>query len=214
MHFVGLAKMGNTKYKVAGKLHTAEELIAIYERERIHDCRKYKCRYIALRGMLGEQQVRIFLIRYGHNRRWNIMLTSDTSMSFVQAFEIYQIRWNIEVLNKETKQYLGLGGFQGRDFDGQIADCTICYITYTVMALEKRFGEYETMGDLFAGMEEDIMALTLWRRLLDCIRRLLEVLGRHLGVTFDELAESMINDNEAAESFFIMAKALEIRQSA
>ena len=30
-------------------------------------------------------------------------------MSFVKAFEVYQIRWNIEVMNKETKQYLGLG---------------------------------------------------------------------------------------------------------
>ena len=46
-------------------------------------------------------------------------------MSFVKAFETYQIRWNIEVLNKEAKQYLGLGGYQGRDFDGQVADCML-----------------------------------------------------------------------------------------
>lgn len=38
-------------------------------------------------------------------------------MSFVRAFEVYQIRWNIEVLNKECKQYLGLGTCAGRDFD-------------------------------------------------------------------------------------------------
>lgn len=70
-------------------------------------------------------------------------------MSFVKAFEVYQIRWNIEVMNKETKQYLGLGGYQGCDFNGQIADATLCYLTYTVMALEKRFTEYQTMGELF-----------------------------------------------------------------
>lgn len=139
------------------------------------------------------------------------MLTTDLAMSFVKAFEIYQIRWNIEVLFKETKQYLGLGGFQGRDFDGQIADSTLCFVTYTVMALEKRFSEYETMGELFACMEEDLMALTLWRRMLDCIRRLLDVLCVHLGVTFDELAESIINDDEAAEAYFIMSNALEYR---
>lgn len=212
--FVGLAKMGNTKYKVADKLHCAAELIALHERTDIHECRKYKCLYISLRGTLGSQQVRIFLIKYGHNQRWNILLTSDVTMSFVKAFEIYQIRWNIEVLNKEAKQYLGLGSYQGRDFDGQIADCTICFITYIVMALEKRFSDYETMGELFACMEDDVAALTLWQRMLECIRHLLNALCRHLGITFDELAESIINDDEAANDFFIMAKALEDSKSA
>ena len=31
------------------------------------------------------------------------------------------------------KGYLGLGSYMGRDFDGQIADATLCYITYIVM---------------------------------------------------------------------------------
>ena len=45
--------------------------------------------------------------------------------------------------------------------NGQIADATLCYITYIVMSLEKRMSEYETMGELFADMEDDVMALTL-----------------------------------------------------
>lgn len=211
--FVGLAKMGNTKYIVEGKSHSALELIALYERNRIHQCRKYKCLYISLRGKLGNQPVRIFFIRYGRNQRWNILLSTDMSMSFVKAFEIYQIRWNIEVLNKEAKQHLALGNYQGRDFDGQIADCTICFIVYIVMALEKRMSDYETMGGVFACMEEDVRALTLWRRILECIRHLLEVLCRHLGLTFDELAESIINDDNAAKDYFIIAGALERSQS-
>ena len=70
---------------------------------------------------------------------------------------IYQIRWNIKVFNKECKQYLGLGKCLGKDFDEQIADCTLCFLTYITMALEKRFSEYETMGELFNDMEEDLM---------------------------------------------------------
>lgn len=209
LHLVGLAKMGNAKYLVHGKLHNAMELIALYERERAHNCRLYKCHYISLQGKLGEQSVRIFLIRYGRNQRWNILICTDLSMSFVQAFEVYQIRWNIEVLNKECKQYLGLGKCLGRDFDGQIADCTLCFLTYITMALEKRFSEYETMGELFSDMEDDIMALTLWKRVLACIKRLLEVLCEHLGVTVDDMTESIINDGEDASAYLIMAKALE-----
>ena len=127
MHFVGLAKMGKTKYTVLGRKKNAAELIATYERERGKNCRKYKCRYIQLSGNLGDIPVRIFLIRYGRNSAWNVLLTTDTTMSFVKAFEVYQNRWNIEVMNKETKQYLGLGSYQGCDFNGQIADATLCY---------------------------------------------------------------------------------------
>lgn len=135
-------------------------------------------------------------------------------MSFVRAFEVYQIRWNIEVLNKECKQYLGLGTCAGRDFDEQIADCTPCFLTYITMSIEKRFSEYETMGELFTNMGEDLMALTLWKRVLACIKRLLEVLCEHLGVTIDELEESLINDDEAASAYLVMAKALEDRERA
>lgn len=125
MHFVGLAKMGKTKYTVSGRKKNAAELIATYERERGKNCRKYKCRYIQLTGNLGDIPIRIFLIKYGRNSAWNVLLTTDITMSFVKAFEVYQIRWNIEVMNKETKQYLGLGGYQACDFNGQIADATL-----------------------------------------------------------------------------------------
>ena len=117
--------MGNTKYFVEGKKHNAAELVAKYTR-RIKHCRKYKCQYIMLRGHWGDIPVRIYLIRYGHKQTWNIMLSTDQSMAFVRAFELYHIRWNIEVVNKETKGYLGLGSYMGRDFDGQIADATVC----------------------------------------------------------------------------------------
>ena len=107
---------------------------------------------------------------------------------------------------------IGLGACAGRDFDEQIADCTLCFLTYITMALEKRFSEYETMGGLFENMEEDLMALTLWKRVLSCIKRFLEVLCEHLGVTIDELEESLINDDEAASAYLIMTKALEDRE--
>ena len=84
---------------------------------------------------------------------------------------------------KETKQYLGLGGYQGCDFNGQIADATLCYLTYTVMALEKRFTEYQTMDELFSDIEDDFIALPLWKRVLACIEHILRVLGETLGVT-------------------------------
>ena len=56
------------------------------------------------------------------------------------------------------------------------------------------------------------MALTLWKRVQYCIKRLLEVLCEHLGVTIDELEESLINDDEAVSAYLVMAKAQEDRE--
>ena len=70
------------------------------------------------------------------------------------------------------------------------------------------------MGELFSDMEEDLMALTLWKRVLACIQRLLEILCEHLGVTMEELGESLVNDDEAASAYLAMAKALEDREQA
>ena len=93
--------------------------------------------------------------------------------------------------------------------NGQIADATLCYLTYTVMALEKRFTEYQTMGELFSDMEDDLMALTLWKRVLDCIERILRVLGETLGVTLQHLMATISgNDNEMSK-ILVMAEALE-----
>ena len=130
-------------------------------------------------------------------------------MSFVKAFETYQIRWNIEVLNKDTKQYLGLGAYQGRDFDGLIADCTLCYMTYTVLALEQRFTQYEAMGELFRKEREDLIALTLWKRTLACLKRLLEVLAGRLGLDFEDLLMQIVSDEQAAREYQAMAEALQ-----
>lgn len=56
------------------------------------------------------------------------------------------------------------------------------------------------------------MALTLWKRVLYCIQRLLKVLCENLGVTIDELEESLINDDEAVSAYLVMAKAQEDRE--
>lgn len=208
LHFLGMAKMGKTKYTVHGHRHTASELAVLYEREHSHCCRKYKCRYIPLKGTLGKQPVRIFLVKYGRAKNWNILITSDSKMTFIKAFETYQIRWNIEVMNKETKGYLGLGAYQGRDFDGLIADCTLCYATYTVMSLAQRFAQYETMGELFREEREKLIALTLWKRTLACLKRLLDVLAERMGLDFHELLIGITRDDRVAMEYQVIAEAL------
>ena len=111
-------------------------------------------------------------------------------------------------MNKETKGYLGLGAYQGRDFDGLIADCTLCYITYTIMTLAQRFAQYKTMGELFKEEREKLMALTLWKRTLACLKRLLDVQAERIGFDFHELLLDIIRDDRVAMEYQVMANAL------
>ena len=118
------------------------------------------------------------------------------------------MRWSIEVLNKETKQYLGLGNFQGRDFDKQVADCTLCYMTYVVMVLDKRINEYETRGQLFAVLKDSLIELTLWKRILSALETFVECLCESFSIPVDEMLENILHNDKFSKECWAMAEAL------
>ena len=74
------------------------------------------------------------------------------------------------------------------------------------MALEKKITEYQIMGGLFSNMENALMALTLWKRILTCIERILRVLGETLGITPQHLMAT-ISDKELSK-ILVIAEAL------
>jgi len=77
------------------------------------------------------------------------------------------------------------------------------------MALEKRFTKHQTMGELFSDMEDDLMALMLWKRVLACLERILRVLGETLGVTPQHLMDTISGNNKAMSKILVMAEVLE-----
>lgn len=111
-HYIGLVKLNpQLRYLTNGskRPQNVHELITKYERNSSHYCRAYKCHYIQLNVKFGGESVRIFIIKYGRRTNWKVLLTTDTSMHFTKAFELYQRRWGIEVIFKECRGYLGLG---------------------------------------------------------------------------------------------------------
>ena len=65
------------------------------------------------------------------------------------------------------------------------------------------------MGEHFSDMEGYLMALTLWKRVLACIERILRVLGETLGVMPQHLMDTISGNNKAMYKIFLMAEALE-----
>ena len=76
------------------------------------------------------------------------------------------------------------------------------------MALEKKITEYQIMGGLFSDMENALMALTLWKRILTCIERILRVLGETLGVTPQHLMTTICGNDKELSKILVMAEAL------
>ena len=129
-------------------------------------------------------------------------------MKFIRVFELYQIRWNIEVMFKECRQYLGLGSYQGTDFDAQIADNTLCLMTHMILTLAKRFGEYETMGDLFRQEREDLLMLTLWKRILEIIENLLKALAEVIVMDVSETMEMLASGYTGMDKMLELSRIL------
>lgn len=141
-------------------------------------------------------RVRLCLVKYNHSKNWTLLLKTDTTLSFVQVLELYQIRWTIEVLFKECKQYLSLGQCQNTDFDGQIADTTLVMITQVILTLNKRFEDYETTGWMFRDIQKDLLELTLYERLIRILAKVVIALAEMFGIDINEGMERMVkNEN-------------------
>ena len=65
------------------------------------------------------------------------------------------------------------------------------------------------MVELFSDMEGDFMTLTLCKRVLACIERILRILGETLGVTPQHLMATISGNNKAMCKILVMAEALE-----
>ena len=77
------------------------------------------------------------------------------------------------------------------------------------MALEKRCTKHQTMVKLFSDIEDDFIALTLWKKILACIEHILRVLGETLGVMPQHLMATISDNNKEMSKILVMAEVLE-----
>jgi len=182
-HLLGMAKMGNTKYATEkwGE-QTAKAILRELEAAKsIKTCRRYRCRYASCDVTLGGRKVRLFFCRWDSNEKWRVLITTDTSLDFLRAYEIYAMRWSIEVFFADSKRVLGLSDCSARDFSSQIAHVSLTMIRYNLLAFIKRAHDYETIGglfsDIYCGVHELTVVEKIWGILLEVIAVVAEVIG-------------------------------------
>lgn len=196
-HFLGMIKMGKTRYNVLDKEQTAREIVDILRRRKKIKRSKLTGHYYAeiivdFKGI----PVKLYFSKASKRGNWHGIMTTNTDLTFNEAYKIYSIRWSVEVFFKESKQLLGLGKCQSQDFDAQIASTTICLLQYNILSVAKRFDKYETLGELFRTSQKETLELTIAERIFLIIREVVIELSEILEIDSETLMEKLLSENE------------------
>jgi tricorn protease-like protein len=104
-HLIGMYKIVQTKFDYRGKKVSYKEILHLSGKEK--RCKKMNLYYKTARVIYDGMPVTLFFSKVGTNGDWKVILTTDTTLSFLQTIEIYQIRWSIEVFFKDAIALLG-----------------------------------------------------------------------------------------------------------
>jgi hypothetical protein len=196
-HFIGMIKMGKTRYEAFDKSLTAKETVDLLRRKRMTKRSKligyyYAQTIVDFKGI----PVKLFFCKASKKGNWNGMMTTNTELTFEQAYKIYATRWSIEVFFKESKQHLGLGKCQSQDFDAQIAATTLCMLQYNLLSVVKRFNDYETLGELFREAQKNTLQITVAEQIWLIIIEVIVELSEILNIETELLMEKLFSENE------------------
>ncbi len=180
MHLIGMVRQDKRKYIYHEKHYTSKELRQAL-RTKMKRCRKFGVYYIdVVVDYKSIGKVKLFFQRFSKRGKWQLLMTTDLSLSYIKALEIYNNRWSIEVLFKECKQHLNLGKCQSNTFDAQIAETTLSLALYTMFSFYKRIHSYETIGGLFNNLKDQMIEATiaekLWHFMIELVLKAAELL--------------------------------------
>jgi hypothetical protein len=197
IHLIGMYKIASTKFLYKGQLLTYSEInnrITAVKR-----CRSFGFHYRRADVVMDDIRLTLFFSRKGKGGKWKVFLTTDTDISFVKLVEHYQVRWTIEVFNKEAKGLLNLGGCQSSNFDAQIADTTISMIAYILLSFRYRYEHYESKGALYRSMNAECLDITLDKRLWELFSETVHLVATILDIDADDLLERILANPEAEQ---------------
>jgi hypothetical protein len=206
-HIIGMAKMGKSNYLYKGKNRSAKQIVdGLRKTKKIKWVKSINLYVIDTVVKFKGVPVKLYFCRNTRRGKWHLIISTNTSLTIKQAYEIYAIRWSIEVFFKEMKQHFQLGKSQSRDFDAQIADTSISMMQYNIFNLAKRFSSYETLGELFKDAQGSVMELTICKRLWLCFIEFVAIISDICDVDPDDLMEKIFAEKSTDNKFAKMIK--------
>jgi Transposase DDE domain. len=208
IHLIGMYKIAKTKFMYHGRMLTHSEIQKSISKSK--RCCSYNLYYKRADVIYDGQWLTLFFTRQGKHGKWKVLLTTDTTLSFIKTIAHYQVRWTIEVFNKEAKGLLNLGGCQSSNFDAQIADTTVSMIAYILLSFRYRYDHYETMGSLYRSMNDEWLRMTLDRRLWELFLEIVSIVAAVFDIDSDDLLEKILTNPDAER---LMAVFLESKRN-
>ena len=197
-HFLGMARMGNTMYATEnwGKLSAKAILTKLKSAKEVKHSRRYRCHYAETQVVLGKRAVKLFFCKRGKKEAWKLLLTTDLSLDFMRAYEIYAMRWSIEVFFSNSKRILGLADCSSRDFSAHIAHVSLVMIRYNMLSAIKRTLDYDTIGGLFEDMYLGVHELTVVEKIWAIIIEVVAVVAELIDADSEVLTLQVINSDK------------------
>ena len=121
-----------------GELSAKAIIAKLKARKEVKYSRHYRCHYAGIEVVLGKRAVKLFFCKRGKRETWKVLLTTDVSLSFMCAYEVYAMRWSIDVFFSDSKRLLGLAGCSSRDFSAHMAHVSLAMIRYNMLASIKK----------------------------------------------------------------------------
>ena len=97
---------------------------------------------------------------------------------------------------------------QANDFAAQIAHTSCVFIAHSLLAACKYHEQYQSLGILFEGVQEQYTALLTMDRLLLLIEYILKTIGDHLGGIENITVEELLNSSEYSAFKEMLEKSL------
>lgn len=182
-HLPGMARMSKTKYHTVewGDVNARSLIERLRKKKAVRYSRRYRCHHATVKATPGKRPVRLFFCRRGKREGWKILLTTDLKLDFMRAYEIYSMRWAIEVFFSDSKRLPDLAGCSARDFSSQIAHISLVMIRYNLLSSMKRSLDYETIGalfrDVYAGVKELTVVEKIWAIIIEVVAVVCELIG-------------------------------------
>lgn len=208
-HLLGMIKMGKTKYTVSGEDMTATAIASAMTRKKeVKYSRAHKFYYFETEAVFAGITVKLFFYRFGRKGVWNALLSTDTKLTPYKAYQIYSMRWAIEVVFHECKSLLKLGKCQCRDFGSQIASISLNMLQYNLLAYVKRFEAYETIGGLFRDITAKTVELSVIEKLWGLIQEVVSAIAELFSTDFEELMTNIITNNKQLKAMLEVVQRL------
>lgn len=194
VNVIGLLKL-NRILIIDGKQISANKVADVY-RKNIRNCKSLKCQYIKKKASYKGIEVMGYWVKMKGQQNWKLLISTNTNLSFIKAMKIYQIRWSIEVFFKDCKQSLKLNSCQSKDLDAHIATLSLVFMNYTVLALKRRFEDYETLGILFKKCKDLILQQTLIERIWIIFQELFNSILSDFGLDWEKVILALVENYE------------------